>query len=443
MPSYSNMDATIQKSQIIKVYQPDGATFIDVIKDAPYLQFQDQVSASPSAVQLTLPRRIDAYDGSNMPNSRMTIVLGNVLKWYMFGPALPSTGLLKYQGVIDTILPQIDDSGGETVQITVTPFGSILGDHGIIGPITFGTSGSPGTYVDSGTIFSSFFTTEVDAITGHAYGYPFTLDSTNPATTGNTVSFSFQNQTLLSVLQNTLLLSPANYFFRMNPDKTTTFNQYPLSAPTYTLKIGQHIASIQYALDNVPRKNVIVVTGAGTVQAVAVGSSVAQIGARYYYKSDTRITDTNTAQTLANGLLAFFDQTQIRTKVKIPDYRGDAYAGIGFDIEQFKVGQSVQILDTKAPKIAVLNAPSVWGNFNWGAGPWGATPAQLAIWGLFNWGQTTWGFNVGSVFNQVVPIVAINYYWNYVELELGFRQPSISRAIFNLQSKLSDITLLS
>src|SRR5258708_38838625 len=103
--SGSSRDNTVFKSQMVKCYLPDGVTFVDVIRDAPYLSYQDQVSASPSSVTLILPRAIDAYDGSNMPGSRQTIVLGNVLKWYLFGPGLPAQGLLKYQGIIDTILP--------------------------------------------------------------------------------------------------------------------------------------------------------------------------------------------------------------------------------------------------------------------------------------------------------------------------------------------------
>lgn len=440
--SFSIQDAAIYKSQVVKAYSSSGV-FIDTVKDAPYLTgFTESLNGATSSLKVSLPRSIDAYDGTNMPGSKQTIVQGNILKWYLYGPGLPSTGLLRYQGIIDTIRPHLDESGGEAVELTVTPYSQILGDHGIIGPIAYGTAGNPGTYVDSGVMFSSLFTTQVDSITGHPYGYPFTLDGSNPATTGNTAANLLQNQTVASALTTILLLSPSNYYFRPNTDISMTFNQYDLTTATHTLKIGQHIALMEYALDNVPRKNVIVVQGNG-VQATAIGASVTQIGQRVHFKADNRITDTHTAQLLANGLLSFYDRPQIRTKIKVPDYRGDALFGMGYDIEKFKVGQTIKVLDTRSTPSAVNNPSSTWGGFIWGSGYWGATPANLAIWGLFKWGQTTWGYNVGGVFNTILPIVAVDYAWNYVTLEVGARQPSMLRSLYLLESRFLDTSMVS
>lgn len=440
--SYTSQDATIFKSQVVKVYTNAG-NFIASVPDAPYLTgFTEAINAAPTSLTLSLPRAIDAYGGANMPNSNGTVVQGNVWKWYVYGPGLPTNGLLRYQGILDTIRPHIDSNGGEQVELTITPYGQILGDHGIIGPINYGTAGSSGTYVDTGTIFSSWFTTQIDAITGHAYGYPFTLDPTNIATTGNTTQFAFQNQNFLSALTTTLLLSPANYFFRMNMDSTTSFNQYALTTADYTLKLGQHISTMEYALDNVPRKNLIVVQGKG-VSATAQGSSISSIGQRILIKSDNRITDTHTAQLLANGLLAYYDRPQVRAKVTIPDYRGDGLFGLGFDIEKFKVGQTVKIIDAKAPSTSIATSPSIWGGFKWGSGYWDIAPSQPAIWGVFKWGYTDWGFSVGSIFQTPVPIVALTYNWHSIDLELGFRQPSLSRALLNLETQFQEATLVS
>lgn len=434
-------DATIFKSQVVKAYDPSG-NFIDTVKDAPYLSgFTEAISAATTALTVSLPRAIDAYDGTNQPNSKQTIVQGNILKWFLYGPGLPSSGLLRYQGIIDTIRPHLDETGAEAVELTVTPYSQVLGDHGIIGPISYGTAGNAATYIDTGTMFASLFTTQIDSTTGHTYGYPLTLDPSNPATTGNTCAALLQNQTLVSALTTFLLLSPSNYYFRPNmSDNTVTFNQYGSTAD-HVLKIGQHISSMEYALDNVPRKNLIIVQGNG-VMATAHGASISTIGQRTYFKNDNRITDTNTAQLLANGLLAFYDRPQIRTKVKIPDYRGDALYGIGYDIEKFKIGQMVKIIDTKAPTAAINNAPSLWGGFRWGTDHWNSAPATLAIWGLFKWGQTDWGFNVGGVFNTLVPIVAINYGFFSCELELGFRQPSMLRSMSLLESKFLDTSMV-
>lgn len=449
----STQSFLLNKFQVVKVYDTNG-NFIDVIRDAPYLSgYKEQINAAADNVKLVLPRPVDAYDGSYQPGSKNTIVLGNNVQWWLYGLGLPSGGLLRYSGVIDTVTPKIDENGSETVEIVVTPYSQlVLGDHGITSTVTYGTAGSSGTYVDTGAIFSSFFTgsyanssgatvSTIDAITGNPYCYPYTIDPTSSVATGQKTQFAFQNQNMSSAIQNILALSPSNYYFRMNQDQTVYFGKVPAN-PTYILRLGQHITSLQYNVDNVPRKNVIFVQGKG-VSAKYVGSSVSTIGQRVYYKSDNRITDVNTAQTLANGLGAIYDQQFVRATVKIPDYRGDGYPGIGFDIEQFQVGQTVKIEDMRASGAAISGAGAVWGSLIWGDSKWGSPGAQNTLWGSFNWGGSVWGANVGSIFNVVVPIMSIQYdYWS-VTLELGFRQPTLNRKLFDLEARFADATLVS
>jgi hypothetical protein len=246
---------------------------------------------------------------------------------------------------------------------------------------------------------------------------------------------------VLSALTNVLLLSPSNYFFRANQDKTIYFGKVP-AAPTYTLKLGQHISSIEFPQDNAPRKNVVVIQGKG-VQGTYIGSSVSSLGQRCYFKSDNRITDAATAQTLANGIGAFLDQQQIRAKVKIPDYRGDQMPGLGYDIEKFKVGETVKIMDARAPVSSIAGQGSVWGSFVWGRDKWGSSGVSQTIWGSFTWGGALWGASVGSIFNQVLTICSIQYDYFSVTLEVGFRSPSLNRKIFDLEARFADASLVS
>jgi len=180
------------------------------------------------------------------------------------------------------------------------------------------------------------------------------------------------------------------------------------------------------------------------VKGKYVGASVSTIGKRTYFKSDPRITDAATAQTLADGIGALLDRPVIRAKVKIPDYRGDQQRGLGYDIEKFKVGDTVKIVDARAPASSATGVGSAWGSFVWGQGKWGGSAlATPTIWGSFNWGQAVWGSSLGTIFNTVVPICAIDYYFHYVELELGFRAPKINRKVFNIEAALADATLVS
>lgn len=451
----SSQDTFLNKFQVIKVYASDRATFLGLINDATYITgIKSNINAADDAVHIILPRAIDAYNGANQPGSDNTIVMGNNIQIWIYGAGLPTGGLLKLNGFIDNIDPKLDESGSQSVDVLVTPYSQLaLGDAAVTSTVTFGTAGSSSTYIDTGAIFQSFFSgsytdstgtvqSTIDADTGQPYCYPFTMDPTSVALTQQKTQFAFQNQDMLSTLTDDLQLSPPNFFFRMNQSLTTYFGVLP-SMPTYTLLLGQHISSIEFPQDNVPRKNVIIIKGKG-VSGKYVGSSVSTIGKRTYFKSDNRITDTNTAQQLANGLGAIYDRTIIRAKLKIPDNRGDSMPGLGYDIEKFRVGETVKIVDARAPSTSATGTGSVWGSFIWGQGKWGApSSGQPTIWGSFTWGQAVWGSSLGTVFNTVLPIMAVNWNFHYVELEVGWRAPTVNRKVFDVEAALADATLVS
>jgi hypothetical protein len=423
-----------------------------VIRDAPLLSCKENISAAADTVQIRLPRHIDSFDGPGQPGSLGTIVQGNIVQWWLYGAGISSSGLLKFQGIIDEIAPTLEEGGAEYVDVTVTPYSQVLGDHGVgTTAINFGTAGNSATYLDTATILKSFFAGSyvdtsgntvavTDPVTSKPYADPFTLDPTSLATTGQLVQFAFQSQKLISVFTNILSISTNSYFIRMNQDKTAFFGKIPTD-PTHTLYLGQDISSIEYSTSNVPRKNVIVVIGAGSVKATATGTSVSSIGERVYYKSDNRITDNNTAQFLANGILSILDRETVRAKIKVPDYRGSAQQGLGYDIETFKVGQTVKIVDARAPSASTAGLGSKWGSMVWGRDTWGA-PAGATIWGSFNWGGAVWSASVGSIFNTVNTIMSIDYRYFHVELELGARAPSLSRALFDLEIRFQDASLV-
>jgi hypothetical protein len=454
-PSGSNQDATIFKFQVIKVYASDRVTFLGLINDATYITgIKSNLNAADDTIHIILPRAIDAYNGANQPGSDNTIVMGNNIQIWIYGAGIASSGILKFNGFIDNIDPKLEDNGSQSVDVLCTPYSQLaLGDASVTSTLTFGAAGSSSTYIDTGVIFQSFFSgsytdstgtvqSTIDADTGNPYCYPFTLDPASVGLTLQKTQYAFQNQDMLSTLTTDLQLSPPNYFFRMNQNLTTFFGVIP-STPTHTLLLGQHITSIEFPQDNVPRKNVIVVKGKG-VSGKYVGSSVSTIGKRTYFKSDNRITDTTTAQTLANGLGAIYDRTIIRAKVKIPDYRGDAMQGLGYDIEKFKVGDTVKIVDARAPASSATGSGSVWGAFVWGGGKWGApNSGQPTIWGSFIWGQSVWGTALGTVFNTVLPIMSVNYLFHAAELEIGWRAPNINRKVFDIEAALADATLVT
>lgn len=247
----STADATIYKTQIVKAYSPSG-TFIDVIRDAPLLSgFKEAVNTAISPLQVVLPRAFDNFDmgGAGGPG---TIAQGNLWVYTIFGPGLPVTGKVRYQGIVDAFQPSIDDNGAETVTVTLTPRSSAIADHGIGSTQAFTSS-------DPVTIFNWWFNNN-DPITGHPYAYPLTLDGTNPASSGVSVSYPFVNENLASVFQTVIQMLPANWFFRCNVNQSTTLNTTPLTAQ-HTFHLGQDCALLQYKQDWTGLRNVIYALG--------------------------------------------------------------------------------------------------------------------------------------------------------------------------------------
>ena len=415
-------DLSIVKQQQCFVYNPSG-TFLDIWQDAPLLAgFKETINGATTPLRFQLPRSFDSFDQQGAPGSSNTVAQGNIVQFWLYGPNLPTNGLLRYQGVIDTYEPQIAEDGAETVTITITPFDSVLGDHGVTSTsVNFGTPGSVSTYVDPVTMFEWFFTNN-DAITNKPYFSPVVQDSTNPTTSGTSCQFTFIRETMLDVMTQILFCLPANWFFRINPNKTMTLNVSPASAQ-HVFYIGQNIVNPSYAQDWMTLRNVIVLKGGilngNTIFQLNKGSDVSTFGERIMLVDETRVTDANTASTLGNGYLNAYDRVSLRAKVRVPDFRGQyGTTGLGYDIESLHVGDTVQILDALS-----------------------TNSTKATLWDQSHYDVDYWDVAPGAALNQVVVIQSIDYYFDYVDLELGLLQPSQDRALFNIQNRLQKYAL--
>jgi len=415
------------KEQMVLVYDRSG-NFVDCVRDAPLLGgFKETINGVTSPLKVELPRKFEQVDLPGQANSHGIMQQGYVWKYYLFGPGLPSSGQLRYSGQIDEYAPQINENGEETIAVTLTPQTSALADAGITGTVLFGTAGASGTYVDPISQFNYFFST-TNPLTGRSYCYPLTTDGSNPSSSGVTTQFTYQNQTIKSIFDIIILMLPANYFYRTNPDNSVTLNQTPLTAQ-HVLQVGRHIATPQYSQSWIQTKTAVYFTG-GTdpatvtdsnpngnqITAFKRGNDMLTIGQRLFYHNESRVTDQGTANTLAQGDLNYYDQPMLRTKIRVPDYRGPG-ASIGYDIETIQVGESIQLQDNSFNGTSTL-----WDTAKWGSGIWDQSP--------------------GAALNTVGIITSLTYGWHYVDLEIGYPQPSLAWAVTSLQQQLQDFTLI-
>lgn len=404
------------KQQLVKVFDPN-MHYLGLWSDAPLLAgFTETLDAGIQPLQVVLPRNFN-FGSSNLQ-------IGNRVQYWLFGPNLPASGLLRYQGVIDRIDGEVkDQDGGNDITATITPFSASLGDRGTVTNVAFGTAGNSSTYVDPVSMFEYFFNT-TDPTTGQTYTYPMTLNPSSLTSStslgGVKTQFTFQAQDLLSTFQTILLMLPANWFFRCNPDGSVLLNVLPTTAQ-HTLIVGQHIDNPQYSQDATGLRNDAFVAGAtvsgSLVSGRRTGADLSTFGQRLIFHADSRITDAFTASTIAQGLLNVYDRVLIRSQLRLVDFRGDN-TGMGVDIESFKVGDTVEIFD------GTTNiTPTLWGSAEWDAS------------------DARWDSATNVALNNVTQIVQIKYGWDYIDVVLGSLQPSQDTALYNIQRKFQDYTL--
>lgn len=268
----------ILKTQLVKVYSSSGQ-FLDVWRDAPLLAgFKEAVNAATSPMKVKLPRAFDNYDGVHGSSTRFTVQQGNVVTYTLFGPGLSgvnNTGTLRYQGVIDEIVPEVDEQGTESVTVTLVPQSSVVADATLTGTQQFGTPGNSGTYIDAATMFNWFFITN-NPLTGLPYMYPVTNDPGSYGPNSNQAQYTFQNQDIQSCFNVILTLFSSNtdFFWRATPNKTILLNTSN-AEPQHSFNIGQHILTPSYNTSWMALKNFVQVLGAST-QIVALTGSATQ-----------------------------------------------------------------------------------------------------------------------------------------------------------------------
>ena len=440
-PPVSIYDLAYTKHQMVMVYDRNGR-FIDTWRDAPLLAgFKESINAATTPLRVQLPRPFDNYDLAGQPGSRGTIAQGNIVQYRIFGPGLPTTGKIRYQGIIDAFQPQITESGEESVLVTITPQSSVIADHGLGGGQMFGQTGISASYVDPITMFNWWFQ-NIDPLTGRTYTYPLTLNASNPVSSGVAYSYPFINQNLQSIFNTILQMLPPNWYYRINADLSVTLQQAPTLAQN-TFVIGRHIAAPTYTQDWTQLKNVIYLLGAQTdttttgdlnlkgvqstpaggthLVSIVSGSDVSIFGERLLLTSDTRVLDQTTLNALAAAQLAALDQMQLRTTVRLIDFRGDSRPNIGYDIESINVGDTCVLSDP-------LFVPT-------------STHAN-AYWDVAQWDTDWWTYLPVTPLNQVVTIAALTYNFDYVDLELANLQPSQDAALGRIRQQFQDFSLL-
>ena len=481
------------KQQIVQVLAPSGV-YIDTWRDAPLLAgVKFAINSATSPLQVVLPRKFDAFDEAGTPGARGSIAQGNIVQYWLFGPGLPTGGKLKFQGVIDAYAPEITESGEERVTVTLTPFDAVVGDNGLLGNQTFGTPGVPGSYVDPITMFTWWFANN-DPLTGLPYAHPLTLDPTNPTTSGNTAQYTFANQSLGSSFETIRAMLPANWFWRINADRSVTLNVAPVTAQ-HQFVLGQHIVAPQYRKDWTKLKNVAQVVGNGlstalttalasgtayttlavaalptavivgqqlilnsggnpsqtvTVSAAAAAGatsvSVTSFTANGNYPVQTQVTLLISATRQGSDLTTFGKRVVQIADNRVADVNTAATLAQGLinTYDQMLLRTKIRVLDYRGDAqsgigydIETIQPGDTCEIIN----PQNAASANL--WDVMQWDTGYWDYSPSASLQQPVVIVSVTYAFDYADLELASAQPSQDRDVLAVQIAFQDFTLAS
>lgn len=165
----------------------------------------------------------------------------------------------------------------------------------------------------------------------------YTADSIQ--NTGSVVSYTFKFNTYFDALKKCVELSPANWFWAVNPGSgIVSFKQKP-STVSHTLIKGKHLSNFEISQSLESMKNSVYFTGAETdgvnLQVNELNTlSVSTYGQWLELATDNRVTDTDSANIIVSGILS--EKSQPRFSVSNVTIPSTVY-----DITTFEVGQSV------------------------------------------------------------------------------------------------------
>jgi hypothetical protein len=325
--------------------------------------------------------------------------------------------LLIYRGFIESYTPLVDKNG-ERVTIEVTSIASQLTDY-IVQFLQFADI-QPSRDTDeypnmnkapddpSNMIKKIIDMINVDNPRSELY---YTGDSIK--LTGEVVEYTFREQRADDCLNDIRGLSPSGWSWFVEPNGLVHFRGEE-HATTHQLRLAVEIMDYENRRTVEGLKNYVIVRGRkdedesepdgqGSIEYTILDQeSIDRYGMRRAVIRDANIKDRETAEIVGKGRLEEWNRIEEEVEARIPDEKDIRYVGGllgGYNIESFKPGDLIQILDPI-------------GNDG------------RSYWDQFLWDDGTWDDNVNRTLPAHNPIKSIRYSGSEVVLDLSNRQPS-------------------
>ena len=359
----------------------------DVISDP---KWRTIINGGASELVVTLARKFDNF------GEGFDIYLNNRVDLWAFNGSNPN-GTRIYRGYISGYRP-ILEGNKETLEVTILSYVSEMTGYMYRNPD--GTTAVIHSNQDPADILKAIinrYRTE---------GGFVSYSPTSIASTGTTVSYTFNTNTIKEAIDIVLALCPVGWYWYVKPDGYIYLQPQPATA-THIFRIGrevEHMETWRRAEDIVNR---VYFTGGGTPQLYRTYSNTGSItayGLRIYKYIDQRVTNTATADTMALKVLNGKQDPEIRTTVVVNDNDGPTPEK-GYNIESVNVGDTIQVRNLQSG----VKTETLW---------------DIAYWDIDVWDQT-----LTYLTTQPVQVQAIDYTPQYISIEASSRPPDISQRI--------------
>lgn len=323
-----NSDSRIQQLQSLLTTSGESITTQD--SNALIINYETANSIGPgTSVDVNLRVEVWAFYGeitelSTTSGEIITTAAGESIL-INFGAV---NGVRKFNGYITRYVSRY--GGDEYVSVSIASFGAELDNY----VLENGTDTTvPYFTTDPGSIVKD----ALDKFT--AAGGRVDYQGSSVALTGTTVSYTFRLNTYLEVIRKALELAPYDWYWYVGlGDDTVYFNARPTTA-SHTFILGQHVKelNVEYSIEDIT--NEIRFTGGEVTPDVNLykkytdATSIANYRRGLKRISDHRVTDSTTADLIADGELDRNSIPRYRSSITILD---EVY-----EIESIQLGQLV------------------------------------------------------------------------------------------------------
>lgn len=239
--------------------------------------------------------------------------------------------------------------------------------------------------------------------------------------TGTTVSYEYAFTTFLDAIKKVVELCPAYWYWYVDPNNLVHLHSTDFDTINHSLYLGRELQAIDVFKTVEEMYNTVYFlgkdSGSGNLyKKYTSGGSITQYGSKEYMMSDLRVSDANTAETMATKFLNEYDHFNQEVSATIIDNNGEGSKG--YDIESLRPGQVVEVFH-----------PQIQSNYTL----WYSDDLSL---GNFIWDVSFWNYDIRFSLGVPMQIQEIQYNFHTAIIKLSTTLPNIAKRIEDIDRNL-------